>query len=168
MNEALVRWCPAYIGLGSNLASPRQQIESAAGALAQLPKSQLIRMSSLYQSAPMGPADQPDYINAVAAIMTQLSPQDLLIELQRIEDEHGRERKEHWGARTLDLDLLVFGRQQIEESDLTVPHAGIRERNFVLLPLQELAPYLDVPGTGAISTLVAAIADSENRIEKIE
>lgn len=146
----------AYIGLGSNLENPAEQIKSAHTAIAGLEGVEALAFSSLYHSPPMGPQDQPDYVNAVMAIATSLPAMDLLRSLQRIEQEHGRVRKgERWGARTLDLDLLVYGQQQIEMPELTVPHAGIAERAFVLYPLYEIAPQLHVPGKGPIAELVS-------------
>ena len=130
-----------YIGLGSNLAEPRQQLHSALQAIAALPHSQLLGVSSFYLSDPLGPADQPRYVNAVAALDTELSPLSLLDALQTIELEQGRTRKaERWGPRTLDLDILLFGDQLIDEPRLKVPHYHMQERAFVLYPLAELAP----------------------------
>jgi len=146
----------AYIGLGSNLVSPVEQIKSARASIAAIAGVKELAFSSLYRSLPMGPQDQPDYVNAVMCIATDLSPMDLLHRLQRIENDHGRIRKgERWGARTLDLDLLIYGDQKIEMPDLTVPHVGIAERSFVLYPLYEIAPQLVVPGKGDIADLVA-------------
>jgi len=146
----------AFIGLGSNLATPSQQINGARSALAATAGIQELAFSSLYQSAPMGPKDQPDYVNAVMAIATELTPTALLHCLQGIENEHGRVRTgERWGPRTLDLDLLLYGDQQIHLPDLIVPHIGIVDREFVLYPLYEIAPDLNVPGKGSLSDLVA-------------
>jgi 2-amino-4-hydroxy-6-hydroxymethyldihydropteridine diphosphokinase len=130
-----------YIGLGSNLAEPRQQLRGALDALARIPNSQLAVVSSLYPSDPLGPADQPRYNNAVAALDTSLSPLTLLDALQAIELAQGRERKaERWGPRTLDLDILLFGNRLISEPRLTVPHYHMHARAFVLYPLAEIAP----------------------------
>jgi len=146
----------AYIGLGSNLASPVEQIKSARTAIAATVGVEELAFSSLYRSLPMGPQDQPDYVNAVMCVATSLPPMDLLHRLQSIENAQGRVRKgERWGARTLDLDLLIYGDRKIEVPDLTVPHAGIAERSFVLHPLYEIAPQLVVPGKGNIADLVA-------------
>jgi 2-amino-4-hydroxy-6-hydroxymethyldihydropteridine diphosphokinase len=146
----------AFIGLGSNLATPSQQITDARTAIASTAGVQELAFSSLYQSAPMGPKDQPDYVNAVMAVTTELTPTALLQCLQRIENEHGRVRTgERWGPRTLDLDLLLFGCEQIQLPDLTVPHVGIADREFVLYPLVEIAPDLIVPGKGSLRDLVA-------------
>ena len=162
------RWFPVCVGLGSNLDSPLTQVRQAARELDALPNSMLIRLSSLYTSKPMGPGDQPDYINAVAALVTQLSAHELLVELRKIEQAHGRERSaERWGPRTLDLDLLLFGGETIDDEDLTVPHAGIAERNFVLLPLCELAPHWVVPGRGSVRSLLSSLAAAGDGIEKL-
>ncbi|WP_260843118.1 2-amino-4-hydroxy-6-hydroxymethyldihydropteridine diphosphokinase [Sedimenticola selenatireducens] len=144
----------AYIGLGSNLADPVSQVQLACSELKQLPESHVLACSSLYRSPPMGPADQPDYINAVAAIETTLTPHQLLAELQAIEQRHGRKRERRWGARTLDLDLLIYAEMALSDERLTLPHPGLAERDFVLYPLQEIAPSLVVPGLGALDLLV--------------
>lgn len=146
-----------YIGLGSNLDTPRQQLHSALQALARLPQSQLAGQSSLYASDPLGPADQPRYVNAVAALDTELQPWQLLDALQRIEQEQGRVRKaERWGPRTLDLDILLFGERRIDDERLTVPHYHMHVRPFVLYPLAELAPALVLPDGRPLSELLAA------------
>ncbi len=145
----------AYIGLGSNLANPALQINLARTAITQIAGVQEQAFSSLYHSLPMGPQDQPDYINAVMCVITDLPPLDLLRCLQRIENDQGRVRKEQrWGARTLDLDILVYGDQVIDLPDLSVPHPGLAERAFVLYPLHEVAPQLWVPGKGSIADLL--------------
>ena len=146
----------AYIGLGSNLATPLQQLRSALQALNALPHSQLIAQSSFYASDPLGPADQPRYVNAVAALDTDLSPLALLDALQRIELEQGRTRKaERWGPRTLDLDILLFGDLQLDEPRLTVPHYHMHARAFVLYPLAEIAPHLRLPDGRTLNDLLA-------------
>jgi 2-amino-4-hydroxy-6-hydroxymethyldihydropteridine diphosphokinase len=130
-----------YIGLGSNLAEPRRQLRAALDALGRIPESRLVAVSSLYLSDPLGPADQPRYNNAVAALDTSLSPLALLDALQAIELAQGRERKaERWGPRTLDLDIVLFGDRLISEPRLTVPHYHMHARAFVLYPLAEIAP----------------------------
>ena len=150
----------AYIGLGANLNNPKQQIEVAFKALANLPNTQLLLRSSLYQSAPMGPQDQDDYINAVAKIETSLTPIDLLDQLQSIEKTQGRVRKaERWGPRTLDLVLLLFGDQAIQCERLTIPHYGLRQRAFVLLPLQEIAPELKLADGTSINSIVEELTE---------
>lgn len=144
----------AYIGLGSNLADPVQQIQQAKQAIAQLPASELQAMSSLYASPPMGPQDQPDYVNAVLSITTTLSPHQLLDHLQAIEQQQGRVRLRHWGERTLDLDMLLYGDKILDDERLHIPHKGIAERAFVLYPLAEIAPTLLIPGHGEIANLL--------------
>ena len=143
----------AYIGLGSNLDDPEQQILDAMDELDCIPESWLAMTSSLYVSAPMGPQNQPDYVNAVALIRTVLEPIHLLDELQAIENRHGRLREQRWGPRTLDLDLLLYGDQVIDVPRLTVPHPGLAERAFVLYPLAEISPDLHVPGLGVVTAL---------------
>ena len=128
-----------YIGMGSNLADPADQLRSAVQALAQLPDSRLIGVSAFYQSDSLLPG-QPRYTNAVAAIDSSLAPLDLLDALQAIELDQGRERQERWGPRTLDLDILLFGDRLIDEPRLKVPHYHMHARPFVLYPLAELAP----------------------------
>ena len=146
-----------FIGLGSNLDNPVAQLQQAITALRAHPQIEVKQVSSFYQSIPMGPADQPDYINAVAELASELAPAELLAALQQIENEQGRVRKQHWGARTLDLDILLYGRQVINEPDLIVPHYGIAERNFVLYPLQELVDEdFTIPVHGRLKALLAA------------
>ncbi|MDD0844677.1 2-amino-4-hydroxy-6-hydroxymethyldihydropteridine diphosphokinase [Pseudomonas sp. Gutcm_11s] len=147
-----------YIGLGSNLAEPRQQLEAALAAIAALPSSRLAATSSLYASDPLGPPDQPRYVNAVAALDTELAPLQLLDALQRIELEQGRVRKaERWGPRTLDLDILLFGDRLLAEERLSVPHYHMHARAFVLYPLAEIAPAdLQLPDGRDLPALLAA------------
>ncbi|MCK8516109.1 2-amino-4-hydroxy-6-hydroxymethyldihydropteridine diphosphokinase [Methylonatrum kenyense] len=149
MSDRLV----AFIGLGSNLDDPHRQLSRARLSLASLPGSRLRDSSPIYRSAPMGPRDQPDYLNAVVVLETVLGPHELLRELQSIEQQHGRVRRRHWGERTLDLDILLYGSEQIGDPVLTVPHPGIGQREFVLYPLADLAPDLDIPGLGAVQSL---------------
>ena len=146
-----------YIGLGSNLSNPEEQIRRAQESIARHADITEIDFSSLYASSPMGPQDQPDYVNAVMRVSTNLSAIALLRVLQEIENNQGRSRAgERWGARTLDLDLLLYADQQINTPDLIVPHRGLSERAFVLYPLQEIAPDdLFVPGKGAVKQLVS-------------
>lgn len=152
MNQPSAR---AYIGIGSNLNDPVTQVETALNALSQLSESCLRRHSSLYRSAPMGPADQPDYINAVAELETSLEPVGLLNKLQEIETQQGRTRAERWGPRTLDLDLLLYGRMVLDDPGLVLPHPGIADRPFVLYPLSELVSDIEIPGQGMLGTLLA-------------
>lgn len=156
MSAAEVR---AFIGLGSNLHDPKTQVREALDQLGTLPLTRLVRCSSLYRTPPMGPQDQPDYINAVAEIVTTLSAGELLARLQEIEQLHGRIRGEQrWGPRTLDLDLLLYGQEIIDTPALQVPHPGISRRNFVLLPLYEIAPRVVIPGHGPLVDLVEAVS----------
>jgi 2-amino-4-hydroxy-6-hydroxymethyldihydropteridine diphosphokinase len=142
------------IGLGGNLDAPADRVRRARKALAGSEGIREVAFSSLYRSRPMGPQDQPDYVNAVMAIETDLEPLALLDRLQAIEVLEGRVRiGERWGPRTLDLDLLVFGNQVIQHPRLTVPHPGLAVREFVLHPLAEILPDLDVPGVGRIREL---------------
>ncbi len=147
-----------YIGLGSNLAEPLRQLQAALAAIAELPHSQLATTSSFYASDPLGPPDQPRYVNAVAALDTALTPLELLDALQRIEQEQGRVRKaERWGPRTLDLDILLFGNRLLGEERLTVPHYHMHARAFVLYPLAEIAPTdLQLPDGRSLEQLLAA------------
>ena len=146
----------AYIALGSNLDDPESHVRQAMAQLHRLPASRCSAHSSLYRSPPMGPQDQPEYIKAVVRLDTDLSALELLDAMQSIEWAHGRRRQSerHWGARTLDLDLLLYGEQSIQSNRLQVPHPGLAERDFVLTPLYEIAPQLQVPGLGAVCTLV--------------
>jgi 2-amino-4-hydroxy-6-hydroxymethyldihydropteridine diphosphokinase len=144
----------AYIALGSNLAEPITQVQTAIAEISALAYVELKNASSLYRSKPMGPQDQADFINAVIAIETQLLPQELLQQLQNIEAKHERRRERHWGPRTLDLDLLLYGNSIITEDNLVIPHYGMRERNFVLYPLAEIAPQLILPNGDSLQMLL--------------
>lgn len=147
-----------YVGLGSNLADPRAQVERALSALGDLPRTRLLRHSQLYRSDPWGRADQPEFVNAVAALQTELTPRELLDALLAIERKAGRERDAtRWGPRVLDLDILVYGEQIIDESGLHVPHPHLHERAFVLLPLAEIAPDLGVPQLGRVAELARRV-----------
>lgn len=148
-----------YIAIGSNLSNPVSQAKNAIEALKLLPNSRFINVSSLYSSTPMGPQDQPDYINAVAEIDTLLSPIELLDQTQKIELEHGRVRKDdRWGPRTLDLDIILFGNNTISSERLTIPHYGMKEREFVLYPLAEIAPNLTLPDGTELKELLKNIS----------
>lgn len=151
-------WFPAYVALGSNLDRPDAQIERAFSALANLARCRLIARSRRYRTRPLGPQDQPEFINAAAGLLTTLAPRELLVELKRLERELGRTQPVvRWGPRVIDLDLLVYADARISESDLTVPHRGLPERNFVLYPLRDIAPELLVPGHGRVSWLAARV-----------
>lgn len=145
------RWVLAYIGLGSNLEAPRDQLERALSSLDSLPLTQCVARSSLYASAPVGPQDQPDFVNAVAAIRTRLSPLALLDQLQALEQRHRRVRDRHWGPRTLDLDLLWYAGLRRHTPRLTLPHPEMPHRRFVLEPLAEIAPTLSLDGESPLT-----------------
>ena len=135
-----------YIGLGSNLDNPVLQIEQALLILDTIPTTNLITHSTLYRSPPLGPQNQPDYINAVAMLTTELSPLALLSKLQAIENKQGRVRNvRRWGPRILDLDILLYGNKQLQTPSLTLPHPGLHKRAFVLYPLYECCPNLVLP-----------------------
>ena len=146
----------AYIGLGGNLGEPEAHLRAAFDALAALPDSHLAAVSSLYRSRAIGPGEQPDYLNAAARLDTLLAPEALLDALQAIEHAAGRERLLRWGARTLDLDLLLYGDQVIASERLSVPHPHLPERNFVLQPLLEIAPALCLPDGRPLRPLAEA------------
>lgn len=144
----------ACIGLGSNLADPLAQVHQAFDELADLPDSRFVARSPVYRSRPLGPSGQPDYINAVAAVETALSPRTLLARLQQIEHAHGRQRGgPRWGPRELDLDILLYGQLQQSGPELTIPHPELARRNFVVVPLHDILPALEVPGTGPVAGL---------------
>lgn len=146
-----------YIGIGANLDDPVRQVERSLTALEQLADVELGKTSSLYLSDPMGPANQPRYVNAVAELRTVLPALALLDSLQQIELNQNRERSIRWGARTLDLDILLYGSHVIRSVRLTVPHPGIAERSFVLMPLVEIAPDIVIPGAGSAAVLLQAV-----------
>lgn len=150
-----------YLAIGSNLASPLEQVNAALAALADIPESQLVAVSDFYRTPPLGPRDQPDYLNAAVALETTLAPEVLLDHTQRIERQQGRERKAHrWGPRTLDLDIMLFGEMQIATPRLTVPHYDMKNRAFMLLPLAQIAPDLRFPDGDKLSVLLANLDHS--------
>jgi len=160
-------WIPACIGIGSNLGDPVQQVYRAVASIKALERTRFFAASALYSNPPMGPTDQPDYVNAVATVLTRLEPRELLAQLQQIERQHGRERSRsvRWGPRHLDLDILTYGLREIDEPGLIIPHPGISERNFVLLPLLEITPQLHIPGHGPVRRLADRVDGSAlNRI----
>ncbi|MDO5053918.1 2-amino-4-hydroxy-6-hydroxymethyldihydropteridine diphosphokinase [Pasteurella oralis] len=136
---------PVYIALGSNLNTPIDQLNAALKAISQLPHTQLVKSSSFYQSKPLGPQDQPDYVNAVAYLQTVLPAHTLLEYLQQIENTQGRVRLRRWGERTLDLDILLYDKDVIQTTSLTIPHYDMHNREFVIVPLFEIAPTLVLP-----------------------
>ena len=149
----------AYIAIGSNLASPLEQVNAAVKALGEIPQSKIVAVSSFYRTPPLGPQDQPDYLNAAVILETELGPEELLDNTQRIELQQGRVRKaERWGPRTLDLDIMLFGHETINTERLTVPHYDMKNRGFMLWPLFEVAPDLIFPD----GTPLKSILDSLN------
>ena len=154
-------WVPVYVAIGSNLNEPSDQVRKAFDALASLAKTRLISRSRLYRSAPLGPKDQPEFVNAAAGLLTQLSARELLVQLKDLERKLGRDVPVlRWGPRLIDLDLLVYGTERINETDLTVPHPGVPVRNFVLYPLQDIAAELTIPGHGSVAQLAARVGDA--------
>jgi 2-amino-4-hydroxy-6-hydroxymethyldihydropteridine diphosphokinase len=146
-------WRPAYVGLGSNLDSPRERVLEAIERMKALAATRLELRSHLYLTRPLGPQDQPDYVNAAVGLLTQLTARDLLGELLGIERSMGRNRQERWGPRVIDLDLLWLVDAVIDEPGLTVPHPGVSTRNFVLYPLADIAPMIKIPGFGPVLDL---------------
>lgn len=154
----------AYIALGSNLNEPIQQLNQALQAMNQLANSQLLAKSSFYRSKPLGPQDQPDYVNAVACLQTELVPIELLKQLQQIENEQGRVRLRRWGERTLDLDILLYDQQIIQTELLTVPHYDMQNREFVIVPLYEIAPELKIPNGKSLKQLIKQFEQHQMQI----
>lgn len=149
-----------FIGLGSNLDNPLQQLQQACEELASIKDTDFIRCSRFYRTSPMGPVDQPDYINAVVQLSTSLSPWQLLDELQQLEASHHRVRDIRWGPRTLDLDILLFGDDQVAEQRLVIPHPGLCERNFVLYPLADLVGRdFILPGGDRLGDILARLSE---------
>jgi 2-amino-4-hydroxy-6-hydroxymethyldihydropteridine diphosphokinase len=147
----------AFVGLGSNLETPVRQLTEALDAIARLPGTTLVRRSAFYRTAPVGFVDQPDFVNAVAWVRTELDPRDLLSALLRIETEHGRVRALRNGPRTLDLDLLLHGDEVRHEASLTLPHPRMHERAFVMVPLAEIAADVGIPGVGVAHEIAARL-----------
>lgn len=147
---------PVYIAIGSNLDSPLDQVNRAIAALRDIPQSRLVCHSAFYRTAPMGPAGQPDYLNLAVLLETTLTPHELLDATQAVELSQGRVRKdERWGPRTLDLDIMLFGDKVIHDERLTVPHYGLKEREFMLYPLAEIAPGLILPDGESLAAVIA-------------
>jgi 2-amino-4-hydroxy-6-hydroxymethyldihydropteridine diphosphokinase len=156
----LPRWTPAYVGIGSNLDDPRRQVERAFDALAQLPRTRLVLRSALFRTVPFGAVVQPAFVNAAAGLFDAARTEDLLAELRGAERALGREPpRQRWGPRVIDLDLLVMGREVRDTEALKLPHPGIAERDFVLYPLGDIAPDLDVPGLARVRALRARVTD---------
>ena len=152
-------WRPAYVAIGSNLNHPEARVHEAYERLAALPATISVRRSRLYRTRPMGPQDQPDFVNAAAGLLSQSSARELLAGLLRIEADMGRDRQERWGPRVIDLDLIWMPGETIDEPGLTLPHPGVSSRNFVLYPLADIAPTLEIPGHGNVSELLRAVGD---------
>lgn len=150
-----------YIALGANLGDPVATLQKLLAHLQQVPELSNCRCSGFYRSKPMGPQDQPDYVNAVLAAETELAPLALLDFLQQLENDFGRVRNQRWGPRTLDLDLLLYDQLKLTHDRLQVPHPGLGERDFVLLPLAELAPALRLPDGRAITDLLGALTSHD-------
>lgn len=147
---------PAYVALGSNLHDPAAQVEAAFVRLAALPDTRLVLRSRLYRTRPLGPVDQPDFINAAAGLLTRLGLRALFRALQQLEMDQGRTPPVlRWGPRRIDLDLLLYGEERLDEPDLVIPHPGLTQRNFVLYPLRDIAAELRIPGHGRIGDLAA-------------
>jgi 2-amino-4-hydroxy-6-hydroxymethyldihydropteridine diphosphokinase len=150
-------WRAAYVAIGSNLDDPRERVIEAWGHLAALPATRLEMRSRLYRTRPMGPQDQPEFVNAAAGILTRHSPHDMLDALLGIERRMGRVREKRWGPRVIDLDLVWMVGSIVDDSGLTLPHPGVSMRNFVLYPLGDIAPTLDIPGHGRVLDLERAV-----------
>jgi 2-amino-4-hydroxy-6-hydroxymethyldihydropteridine diphosphokinase len=166
---ALPSWLPAYVAIGSNLNDPPARVRAAFGNLADLPDTRMVLRSRLYVTRPMGPQDQPDFVNAAAGLLTQLPARALMAQLLGIEESMGRKRQERWGPRVIDLDLIWMPGETIDEPGLTLPHPGVSTRNFVLYPLADIAPTLAIPGHGRVSQLLRAVGDEGlSVLEKIE
>lgn len=149
----------AFIALGSNQASPLEQVAQALNALATIPHSRVVATSSFYRTPPLGPQDQPDYLNAAVALETSLQPEELLNHTQRIELEQGRVRKEErWGPRTLDLDIMLFGNMVLNTPRLTVPHYDMKNRAFMLVPLLEIAPECVFPDGQPVAAVLETLS----------
>jgi 2-amino-4-hydroxy-6-hydroxymethyldihydropteridine diphosphokinase len=150
-------WRPAYVAIGSNLGSPRERVLEAMQRLGSLGGTDTLLRSHLYLSHPMGPQDQPDFVNAAAGLLTQDSPQDFLSKLLAIERSMGRVQRERWGPRIIDLDLVWMVDAAVDEPGLKVPHPGVSTRNFVLYPLADIAPTIQIPGMGTVLDLKSSV-----------
>lgn len=156
----------AYIALGSNLNEPVAQLEQAIVHIDQLAGTKLLQTSSFYGSKPLGPQDQPDYVNAVVKIETSLKPLDLLDALQQIENQQGRVRLRRWGERTLDLDILLYDDLAMQSERLTIPHYDMHNREFVIVPLAEIAPDLAIPTQKSVAELLPQFQNHQMQIVK--
>jgi 2-amino-4-hydroxy-6-hydroxymethyldihydropteridine diphosphokinase len=152
-------WSPAYVAVGANLDDPLARVRESFAHLAAIRTTRLVATSRLYRTAPLGPQDQPDFINAAVGLLTQLSASELLHELKDLERSLGRATPVvRWGPRRIDFDLLVFGVERIDSASLTIPHPGVPTRNFVLYPLLDIAPELVVPGHGPVKELASRVS----------
>jgi len=160
----------AYIAIGGNLGDPRCQCRKAIGSIGALPETKLLRTSSLYLTEPLGFREQPDFINAVAEVRTLLSPRDLLRGLKKIEAEMGREQTHRWGPRIIDLDIILYGQEVVDEDDLVIPHPECHRRRFVLVPCCELASYAIHPrfGISLRGLLQRLETEKGGRVEAVE
>ena len=152
-----VLWRPAYVAIGSNIGSPRERVLEAMQRLSALSTADTLLRSHLYLSRPMGPQDQPDFVNAAAGLLTQSTPQELLAQLLDIERNMGRIQRERWGPRVIDLDLVWMVDAMVDEPGLKVPHPGVSTRNFVLYPLADIAPTMKIPGMGTVLDLKRSV-----------
>jgi 2-amino-4-hydroxy-6-hydroxymethyldihydropteridine diphosphokinase len=152
-------WRPAYVAVGSNLNNPQAQVLEACRRLAELSETHGMLVSRLYCTRPMGPQEQPDFVNAAVGLLSQLSARELLDRLLQIERDMGRSRNQRWGPRIIDLDLIWMVGEVLDEAQLKVPHPGVSSRNFVLYPLADIAPTLTIPGHGKVSDLLLAAGD---------
>ncbi len=158
----------AWVGIGSNLGDRFGYVRKALGMMRRLPRTEVAAVSSVYDTAPVGREGQPRFLNAVAELRTELTPRELLNELLAIEDRCGRVRRERWGSRSLDLDLLVYDDVRLSNDELTVPHPRIAERAFVLVPLAEIAPDLVVPGGGgSVDELLRRLGDVSRDVKRV-
>ena len=154
MSFSVVKKNSVYIGLGSNLDEPYLQIKSAIKAIGNLSGTEIIQDSGYFKSKPMGPEDQPDFLNAVVEIKTTLTAKELLTQCQLIETQQGRIKTRHWGERSIDLDILLYADQQLEMKELTVPHLGICKRDFVYMPLLKINQSINIPGKGLLAEII--------------
>lgn len=158
VNAVVDVWRPAYVGLGSNLNDPEKRVREAVARLAAVPDLRVELCSRLYRTRPMGPQDQPDFVNAAAGVLTRLSARELLDTLLAIERLMGRDRQQRWGPRIIDLDLIWMLGETVDEPGLTLPHPGVSDRNFVLYPLGDIAPTLQIPGHGRVLELMGRVS----------
>lgn len=156
MSVVSVQWVPAYVGIGSNLDDPLQKVRDAFSALARIDRTRLVKASRIYRTAPFGPIEQPHFYNAAAGLLTQLPPVDLLRSLKALEHLLGREVSVRWGPRVIDFDLLAYGDVIMQSEELTLPHAGLLQRSFAILPLADVAPDLQLRDSGRIADLAEA------------